>query len=177
MAVTRKFSLLFTAVLGTVVVPACAPPQANDAPTQTRGCAHSNEKLNTGEILISDGWIRKPRDGARATAAFFTICNAGPEVALIGAEFQSAQAAELHETRTDNNAIASMRKLDQLLVGQNEELRLEPGGAHLMLIGLDAAGFAHAETKISLQFSDGQIVDADFEIRNGDQHSSGHHAH
>jgi copper(I)-binding protein len=70
-------------------------------------------------------------------AAYFLIENAGSEAdRLILAAADVADVVEIHEI-ADNNGVMEMRPLaDGLEIPAGETVALEPGGYHIMLIGL-----------------------------------------
>jgi len=89
------------------------------------------------EIAASDAWARETAPGQSAAAVYLTIANRGSgDDRLIGISSPAAQQASLHETVSEDG-IARMRAVDGgLALPAGETVRLEPGGAHIMLEGL-----------------------------------------
>jgi len=56
---------------------------------------------------------------------------------LIGASTESATAIQIHDTVAGDDGSVGMQRLDFLELADGDELILEPGGSHLMLIGVD----------------------------------------
>ena len=95
-------------------------------------CAPAGPKLST-----QDGWARETGQSG-AAAAYFTVLNGGGADELVGVRATVGQAA-LHESSLVDG-VARMRPLDPkegLVVPSNGRLRLAPGGAHVMITGLD----------------------------------------
>lgn len=66
-------------------------------------------------------------------ALYFTASSDVPDL-LIGAETDAANEAQIHETTTGDDGTMGMRHVESLRVDEGEDLVLEPGGFHLMLI-------------------------------------------
>ena len=72
------------------------------------------------------------------SAAYMQITNRGnDDIVLASALSAAAVAVEFHETRVVDG-VASMTRLDELVVPGNGEIELAPGGTHLMLMNLTA---------------------------------------
>lgn len=87
-----------------------------------------------GAITVSDARVPVPA-GANG-AAYLTLANDG-EVAdrLTAAATDAAEAVEIHETSLDDGSMA-MRQVDSVEVPAGGTAVLEPGGLHLMLVGV-----------------------------------------
>jgi copper(I)-binding protein len=59
----------------------------------------------------------------------------GAEDALVGARCPAADATEVHRT-TVEGGVMRMRPAGEVVVPPNAALTLEPGGLHVMLLGL-----------------------------------------
>ena len=72
------------------------------------------------------------------SAAYMQIANRGSDdIVLAAASSAVAAAVEFHETRVVDG-VASMTRLDDLVVPGKGEIELAPGGTHLMLMNLTA---------------------------------------
>lgn len=98
----------------------------------------------TPNLVVTDAWVRAAVVPEGMTipvnsAAYLTIENRGdgPD-RLVGASFDGAKRVELHESFVDEQGIASMRPVDSVELSPGGEAQLEPGGLHVMLMGLDA---------------------------------------
>ena len=89
-----------------------------------------------GDIAITDARIGAPA-GPNA-ALYFTASNGGGESdALIGASTDVSGDAEIHETTHAADGTMGMRPVTGLELAAGETLTLEPGGLHVMLIGVE----------------------------------------
>lgn len=87
-----------------------------------------------GEISVSDA--RVPVPAATTGAAYMTLSNDGDAAdQLVGASTDIASSVELHESSVKDGSM-SMQQLDSIDVPAGGEAVLEPGGLHLMLVGV-----------------------------------------
>jgi copper(I)-binding protein len=99
---------------------------------------------------------------ARTGAVYFTISNHGKIAdALVGLTTDAADAAELHESRNENN-IMHMRMVKRLALFPGDDIDLRAMGMHVMLVGLKAPLKPGDTVKLELSFekSPRMIVDA-----------------
>ena len=112
----------------------------------------------TPDLAVSDVWVRAAAvpEGLTSpvnSAAYLTIENQGEATdRLIGVTFTAAQRVELHESFVDERGIASMRPVDSVEIPPAGEARLEPGGLHVMLFGLDAPLSVGDSVRMALEF-------------------------
>ena len=83
------------------------------------------------EIDVSD--VRVGRPTGPNAALYFTATSQVPDL-LIGAETEVASSVQIHETTTGDDGTMGMQPIESLSVDDGEDLVLEPGGTHLMLI-------------------------------------------
>jgi copper(I)-binding protein len=89
------------------------------------------EPVTAGDLTITNVSARGAIDRG---AVFFTVTNEGSaDDAIIGAETEAAEKAELHETVTEG-ASTMMQPVDKIDVPSGGEAILEQGGLHVMLI-------------------------------------------
>ncbi len=87
-----------------------------------------------GNLSIDDVWARSGQPG-QVSAAFMEIKNKGAADKIVAANCDCAKATELHTmTMADGKMI--MAQVPAMEVPANGELKLKPGGYHIMLIGL-----------------------------------------
>jgi copper(I)-binding protein len=70
------------------------------------------------------------------TAAYVTIRNTGSQAATVTGVSASLGDASLHETLAENGRMR-MQAVDTLSIPAAGEVSLQPGGLHVMLMGLD----------------------------------------
>lgn len=91
-----------------------------------------------GAIEIDHPWTRPTATGQQVGAGFMTLSNTGAEPdRLIGAESPAAEKVQLH-THIHEGDVVQMRPVEAIDLAPQTSVKLEPGGYHLMLIGLKA---------------------------------------
>jgi copper(I)-binding protein len=91
-------------------------------------------------------------------AAYLTAKNTGHNPATILSITSPAfNSIEIHRT-TIINGIARMEPVKNLVIPPGNEVRLEPGGMHLMLFGPNRALRAGDEVKLSFTLDDGNSL-------------------
>lgn len=100
--------------------------------------------------------------GGSVTGAYMQITNAGVnDDVLIAARTEAARTVEIHETRIEDD-IARMVELEEgLPVPAGETVMLEPGGAHVMLIGLPQDLLPNETVSLTLVFASGAEITVD----------------
>lgn len=88
------------------------------------------------ELVVEDGYVRKPIPGRSMSAAFMTINNNGnADVILKTAALEGAKKVEIH-THNHQDGVMRMRQLHELRIKAGDSVVLEPGGLHLMVFGI-----------------------------------------
>ncbi|MCU0977256.1 MAG: copper chaperone PCu(A)C [Steroidobacteraceae bacterium] len=89
-------------------------------------------------LTATGAWSRATPPGTTVGAAYLVIDNrASRSDRLLSASSPRATRVEVHATVHEGDT-ARMKRVDPLHVGAGERIELEPGGMHLMLMGLDA---------------------------------------
>lgn len=100
----------------------------------TAAAAHG---VKTGDLEIIHPNIPQPAASAQSAAGYMAISNDGAAAdRLIGVESAAAQKTMLHTTETTADGVAQMKHLEALEIPAGETVVLEPGGMHVMLMGL-----------------------------------------
>jgi copper(I)-binding protein len=87
-------------------------------------------------IQISDVWSRPSLAGGNG-AVFFTVNNpTGEDDTLLSASSDIAGAVEIHRSSMVDG-VMKMEKQDEVLLPAGSETIFQPGGLHVMLIGLN----------------------------------------
>ncbi len=98
------------------------------------------------------------------SAAYMQIANRGSDdIVLVAASSAAAAAVEFHETRV-LDGVASMMRLEELLVPGKGEIELMPGGRHLMLMNLTADLQVDDNFVLELTSSAGQLYRIAFRV-------------
>ena len=144
----RPAALLALAAAAALVLAGCAPT----ADAEPAAVAPTTAAEN---VTIADAWVKAADEGM--TAAFGELTNTGDtEVSVLASTSAAATMTELHETVDDGSGSMSMQEKEGgFVLPAGGTLVLEPGGNHLMLMGLTAPLVAGDEIEITLSFSDG----------------------
>jgi copper(I)-binding protein len=106
-------------------------------------------------ISVSDPYARAVPPGQTNSALFMTLTNASGEGhSLVAAESPVAEAVELHNHIMDGGMMR-MRRVEYIDLEPGETVALEPGGLHLMLIGLSRQLQPGQQVDLTLVFGDG----------------------
>ena len=130
----------------------------------------SSTSSTSGDVTVQDAWVRELAAGQTTAATYATIVNGTDhEVTLVGATSPLTDDVTVHETTTGDDGTMSMGEPDGgVTIEAGASFVLEPGGAHVMLDGVDAADVV-APVEVTFVFDDGSEtgldVTADAEVR------------
>ncbi len=97
-------------------------------------CLLAATRAGATEILVTDPWIREAPPSVRTLAAYMTISNTSTHaVGLESATSDDFEMVDIHRTETQEG-MSHMMKQTGLQIKGGENVRLEPGGYHLMLM-------------------------------------------
>ena len=85
-----------------------------------------------GDLRVSDAVVGA--NDAAVVAAYLVIDNPGPADRLVSVTSPDADEVTLHATVTDGG-LSRMEDVETMAVPADGELRLDPGGSHLMIEG------------------------------------------
>ena len=105
-----------------------------------------------GKLSIGHPWSRPTMPGMSMGVGYLSITNHGtaPD-ALVAASTPAAASVEFHETRIDGG-MARMRPLTEIAVAPGATVKIQPGGIHLMLVGLEAPLELGKSIPLTLEF-------------------------
>ncbi len=90
----------------------------------------------SADIVIEDSFVRAAIKQQRNSAAFMSITNqSASDLAVVKAQSPVADIVELH-THTNDNGVMRMRQISQIDLPAGQQVVLQPGGLHVMLLGL-----------------------------------------
>ncbi len=115
-------------------------------------------------VTVEKPFARKAIKAQRNSAAFMTLHNNGPAVAVVAAESPVAEIVELH-THVHDNGVMRMRKIDKIELPAGGEVTLQPGGLHVMLLGLKQDLNEGERISVTLKFSDGSSKTIEAPVR------------
>ena len=112
---------------------------------------HGNP-VAVGDLIISNVWARAPVPAVKVGAAYFTVENRGAQAdTLIGANCPAASEAMFHRT-TEENGVSHMAPAGKIAIPAGKTVKIEPGGLHLMLMGLKQPLHAGSVVPLTLKF-------------------------
>lgn len=111
--------------------------------------------ITLADVNVESAYVRAVPPGQMNSAAFMQLKNQGPDdISLVAAKSQVAKNVELH-THTQDNGVMRMRQISEINLPAGEAITLQPGGMHVMLIGLTQNLSVGENISLSLEFSDG----------------------
>lgn len=118
-----------------------------------------------GSVTTADAWARPGSAGAE-TAAYVTITNTGSAAdTLTSASSPSAGSVELHESSTDASGMMGMHPIDGVEIPAGGSVTLEPGGKHLMVMGLTSDLVVGGTLDLDLVFQNAGTIKVAAEIK------------
>ncbi|WP_024851634.1 copper chaperone PCu(A)C [Hydrogenovibrio kuenenii] len=117
--------------------------------------ASAMSKEEASQIQVSNPYAREVPPGAMASASFMTLKNTSAhDIYLIQAESKVAKKVELH-THIHDNGVMRMRQVQDIKIPAHGMTMLQPGGFHIMLIGLQQKLVKGEQIQVQLTFKDG----------------------
>jgi copper(I)-binding protein len=118
-------------------------------------------------IDVHDAWARPARQGENG-AVYFLIENHSTEThEMVAAVSDIAEAVEIHESKMSGD-VMQMNQLESVSLEPGAELMFEPGGLHIMLVGLQQDLQAGDEIEITLQFRDFEDLTVQVPVQEAD---------
>ena len=107
------------------------------------------------EVTVSDAYARAVPPGQPNSASFMLLSNGSAAGhAVVAAQSSVSRVTELH-THTMSEGMMKMRQVEKIEIPANGTTKLEPGGLHVMLIGLTQDLKPGDELSLTLTFEDG----------------------
>lgn len=106
------------------------------------------------EILVANPYVRAVPAMMENSALFVTLKNTGStDRAVISASSRAAKVVELH-THVNDGGVMRMRQIERIGLKAGEATVLEPGGLHVMLLGLKRPLSIGTTVQVELTFDD-----------------------
>ena len=127
------------ASLGMAALAGCSAQPEKDAPPKTQEPSEAAD-AHDGSVKVSDAWVKAadPAD-TDMTGVFASLTYAGgaqESVRVTGARCDAADKCMLHEVVTENGKSTMREAEGGFTLKAGESFMLEPGGPHIMLMGL-----------------------------------------
>lgn len=131
---------------------ACGQSQATE-PEET-----SSSQVSVDSLSFDNAWVKAADDGM--TAVFGELKNnTDVDINLVAAIYDDAEMVQLHETLEDSSGGMSMQEKDGgFTIPAGEPLSLEPGGDHIMVMGMTKPIKPGEEISLELVTADKQTI-------------------
>jgi copper(I)-binding protein len=129
------------------------------------------------EVHVMDPYVRAVPPMMENSAMFVTLHNMGKtDRALVSASSDAAKVVELH-THTMDGGVMRMRQVEKIDITAGDTTVLEPGGLHVMLLGLTRPLKTGESVQVDLRFDDGSNTLVEAPIKDvAAMHKGGGHA-
>jgi len=116
-------------------------------------------------VQILNAWARPAPEAGGTTAVYFRIVNAGDRPdRLVGGESPAAEIMEIHRTMMDGD-VMQMMPVSGIDLAPGETVDFEPGGFHVMLIGLSGSLQPGESVALILWFEQAGEIRVSAEVR------------
>ena len=141
--------------------------------------------VSHAQVVAHDAWSRITAPSVPTGVVFVQLHNTGTQQdALIGASTNVAQKVELHNHIHDNG-VMRMRQVKHIDIQAGKQVTLQPGGLHIMLMGLKQPLKRNQTFELTLQYQSGHQQTITVTVNNGEgmkaaseaQHAHSHAAH
>jgi len=85
-------------------------------------------------VKIENAWARATAPGQKVAGGFMDL-TADADMAVVGGSSPVSTSLELHIMKMDGG-VMEMRQLKEIALPKGQTVKLEPGGLHIMFIGL-----------------------------------------
>lgn len=112
--------------------------------------AHAHS-FKLGDIDIGHPYARVTAPGQPTGGGYLSLDNKGRDDRLLSATAAVSASVELHSMRMEGD-VMRMRQVDGIALPTGKKVKLEPGGFHLMFVGLKAPLKAGDKFPMKLKF-------------------------
>lgn len=118
--------------------------------------------ITIGSIEITGPFSRATLPNAPVGGGFLTLTNIGAEDdRLVGAESPIARQTQIHEMAMEGDVMKMRQLTDGVAIPAGESVVLEPGGFHLMFMGLNGAITEGETVPVTLTFEKAGTITVD----------------
>lgn len=126
-----------------------------------------------GHPHAAHAWARATPPTAKVGAVYVALYAGPGGDRLVAVSSSAAERAEVHETRM-KDGVMTMTSLDGVDIPDGTRVVLEPGGVHIMLIGLTAPLKQGESIPLTLTFESIGDLTVDVDVRGPGAKTSGH---
>ncbi len=128
-------------------------------------------------IKVENPWARASAGAARAGAAYMALVNNGDAAdTLINVKSDVSKRTEIH-THMMDGGVMRMRQIEGIEVPAGEPVVLQPGGLHIMFMGLHAPFKEGDAFPLTLVFEHAGEIEVNVSIKGVGAKDSGHGSH
>lgn len=118
------------------------------------------------DISISNSWVAASLGKSPMGVAYLTISNQSKDKLILEKVTGNvSEAIEIHTHMKSDDGMMQMRKVENVAIMAGEKAVFEPGGLHLMLIGLKHPLKAGESVDLTLHFANGETIATTFEVK------------
>jgi periplasmic copper chaperone A len=122
-----------------------------------------NSTVTAGDLTIKDAFTRPTLGAATVAVGYVTIVNNGKtDDRLVSASSDISDTTEIHESKMANGVMEMHEVKDGLAIPAGATVALQPGGYHIMFVGIKQAVKAGSEIHAVLNFEKAGKVDVTF---------------
>lgn len=157
----KFFSTAAVAVLAVCSLTACGASETASNPSAE---ASTSSASSSSALEVNNAWV-KATTGSM-TGVFGELKNTGDEpITIVSAKSAISDMNQLHTTEIDSSGTSMMKETESFEVEPGQTYTLEPGGDHIMLMGMQCSLPAGSEATITLTDSNGTSYDFTAEVR------------
>ncbi len=124
----------------------------------------ASSAVSAETFRVERPWARPSAPGVSNGAAYVTLVNEGDRPGRLAAvRSDVASRVELHG-HVHDQGVLRMRQVPGLALAPGETIEFQPGGLHLMLIGLARPLVAGTRFMLTLEFESGHAVSVDVPV-------------
>jgi hypothetical protein len=116
----------------------------------------------TAQVKIEGAWARPTVPGQQGGGGFITLTSAAGD-RLVGGSTAVSERFELHTMAMKGN-VMEMRQVEAIELPAGKPVKLEPGGLHVMFIGLKQPLPLGSKVPVTLKFEKAGEVKIEFEV-------------
>lgn len=125
-------------------------------------------------VKIENAWVRATAPGQKVAGGFMDL-TADADMALVGGDSPASKSLELHIMKMDGG-VMEMRQVKEIALPKGQTVKLEPGGLHIMFIGIKKPLMAGDKTPLTLIVRGADGKERKLDVR-ADVRKSGGHGH
>lgn len=111
------------------------------------------------DLTVSNQYVRATPPHVKNSAAFLTLTNnTDKNINLVSVSSDIADRVELHN-HISEDGLMKMRQVETIMIQKHSSTSLQPGGYHVMFLGLKNDLVVGQSVNISLYFDNGEKVE------------------